>query len=123
MTMVAGALFFFTASTYFKARLSSHIDGPIFFVGSDCTGKETDPGYSITDETFFGGANSKIKEGGVSFYIAAALVFISGPVGTCGLCPVIVLQTASYGLTGGFFRWVCALISPWSRFLFFSGDP
>ena len=73
MTRVAGALFFFTASTFFKG---------------DCTGKETDPGNRIADEFYLGGAIS--KKGGVPFVFVAALVFISGPVGTCGLYPVIV---------------------------------
>ena len=73
MTMVAGTLYIYTASTFFKG---------------DCTGKETDPGCHVADEMSLGGAIS--KKGGVSFVFAAALVFISGRVGTCGLYPVIV---------------------------------
>jgi hypothetical protein len=108
MTMVAGALFFFiTASVFFTARLRSHIDhkpkmsnpvfrglssridGPIFFMMSGCTRQETVPGEShVADD--FGGANSNGKKGGVSFSIAAAHVFISRRVATCGLYPVIV---------------------------------
>ena len=74
MTMVAGALFFFAVSTFFK--------------GSGCTGKETDPGYLVADEFCLGRAIS--KKGGASFVFAAAPAFFYRPAASGGLYPVIV---------------------------------